>query len=64
MTNKRIGRDFTAAHDNTTAWNLHRRYGMALTSAFRAVHFSKQEAKQVNPFFLKRSLGLGLRPHC
>lgn len=61
MTTKRIGKDFTAAHDNTTAWRLHRAHGMALTSAFRAVHFAKQESNQVNPRFLRSSLGL--RPH-
>ena len=57
MTTKRIGKDFTAAHDNAMAWGMHRR-GMDLRSAFRAVNFAKQESRCQNAHFLRKSLGL------
>lgn len=61
MTSKRITPDFDSARNNMAAWRLHRTHGMALTSAFRAVNFAKQESRQINPFFLRKNLGL--RPH-
>ena len=62
MITRRIGKDFTEARNNTMAWNLHRKCGMALTTAFRAVNFANREASgSVNAHFLRKNLGLS---HC